>query len=606
MSLSLTPFNNTINAVTTPLPRVVAADKPADKTVTPKFGNGVGQVFNTVMGKIESNRTLELFVEDLLGMGALRTGIDYNRGYFLGLKEKKNKAAGEERALREVCSFITDIFAAGLVAKLLGWALDGFKSRKNGFSQDFVSFKSLDAFNKLLNESPVKDRQSFNTALAEKLATNNTAASAKEIRTILNSADDNSKKLSATATDKATKIAKLLKQENFDVTINNKHFGLDALLEDAEILGKRVREKATKTNDNWLTVAKSQLKKTVRNKKIQLIGMPIAAAMTFSVPFFSRWVTRKVFKIYTYPGEQGLASFDNGQQKIKNYFGNPLFSAQQSAADQFSVTNAGNSSLYKGRIQVGRNFSPFVEPTLENSNSVMPIPGKSTNPAFDKKFIYTVAQSKTKNPELSDQQESGFQKLFPYVSEKLSKGNPLPLLMSVVPSLVFATGLFFNTTTRRFIKKPFQGGFKGISQRLQRTFDFGKGFPHTTGPQIASLFGLLIIGRLLTSRTPIEFRERLMDSVAGWSLLIMGTPTLKRFFARKRLDLLKTDQFGRKVLKTSKEVKAFASKKGQKAYTNMGRGALGLNILLLGIIEPIAAILWTKAAGSKTAGTRPA
>ncbi|MEB3029894.1 hypothetical protein VJI72_08895, partial [Parvimonas micra] len=61
--------------------------------------------------------------------------------------------------------------------------------------------------------------------------------------------------------------------------------------------------------------------------------------------------------------------------------------------------------------------------------------------------------------------------------------------------------------------------------------DFSKKLPFTGTQQMAAGFAVLITARLLGSRSDNEFRERLIDSFAGWGLWIFGTPLLKKGIA---------------------------------------------------------------------------
>jgi hypothetical protein len=70
---------------------------------------------------------------------------------------------------------------------------------------------------------------------------------------------------------------------------------------------------------------------------------------------------------------------------------------------------------------------------------------------------------------------------------------------------------------------------KGAGQAWLKMFDFKKLAPFTGQQQMAAVFALLITSRLLNARTDNEYRERLVDSFAGWGLWILGTPIIKRF-----------------------------------------------------------------------------
>ena len=95
------------------------------------------------------------------------------------------------------------------------------------------------------------------------------------VANILNNTSKANQKPSKIGLDQATEIAKLLKQDNFDIKINKKQFGLDALLEDAEIFTKRIGQRATKALD---PVA------AVETQKVRLDPFPIALVQLADLP----------------------------------------------------------------------------------------------------------------------------------------------------------------------------------------------------------------------------------------------------------------------------------------------------------------------------------
>jgi hypothetical protein len=212
--------------------------------------------------------------------------------------------------------------------------------------------------------------------------------------------------------------------------------------------------------------------------------------------------------------------------------------------------------------------------------------------------------------------------LFPYLTESVREGNYLPLLVSLIP-LPFAAGLF-NTAERKF-NLPFQlkeGSFKNALMAIKEKglkaalaleknpnfkriwrngLDFGKSFPFTTQQQIATMFAFLIFSRLTSARSENEFRERSVDSGMGWVLWILGTPLIKEMFAKIiNPKLLKAS--GR--FKSREEVIRFLTgdllKKTEKNYVWFSAVSMAITVALIGIIEPLVAIQWTKRNGTSS------
>jgi hypothetical protein len=178
------------------------------------------------------------------------------------------------------------------------------------------------------------------------------------------------------------------------------------------------------------------------------------------------------------------------------------------------------------------------------------------------------------------------------------------MLLALLP-IPIAAGVF-DTVNWKFLK-PF-------SKAWRNSLDFSKSAPFTTQQQMAATFALLIISRLMASRSDNEFRERIVDSGLGWILWILGTPIIKRAVAGY-LDhkaeqglLLKEVPIGpgqtRKMLRTSAEINQLGEymhkvspemiAKAQKQLKWISRGSLLSSLVLLGIIEPFVAIQWTK------------
>ena len=467
-----------------------------------------------LMGFLGKDRIRELILEDLVGFGLLRTGLDFCRGYFYGTDEKLNLEAAEERIFREVMSIVTDIVISGVAAYGLGKALD---ARNGGVSQKFVEYTSLDAFKGVLADAQHKTGKS----------TMNEEGVAKALAKAIVGPEGSNHKAYATIlkqvqsrqghSDRAVTIAKALEMETLDRTIHtrwgkalhNPTLPLDKLLQNWDIIRQAVNKNLQgAATTSWQEGLLHTLKATSRNKNAQLACLSLGLVGTALVPPVTRWLTKQINGMDYYPAEKG-----------------------------------------------------FRTPEQERAEH-------QAQPGF-------------------------WNKHFPYVTASLKKGNPLPLIGGLVP-LIFATGVF-NTVTRRFVN-PFKPGFR---TQLKYMLDFGKTFPFTNQQQIASLFAVLISSRVLFSRSQIEYRERAIDSGLGWMTWILGTPLLKLSLARMGNPALVKRVNGVQSLKTGTELsklmpKGSARDKALGQHVWFGFGGLMFNLLMLGIVEPVASILWTR------------
>jgi hypothetical protein len=181
--------------------------------------------------------------------------------------------------------------------------------------------------------------------------------------------------------------------------------------------------------------------------------------------------------------------------------------------------------------------------------------------------------------------KKGFwEKHFPYVSEALKNGNPLPLGLALAP-LLAAVGAF-DTYKRRFIN-PIQGLREGT---LKKLFDFSKKAPFTSQQQMAAMFALLITSRLLSSRSDNEYKERVLDSGVGWLAWIIGTPLLKQGISKLAASELLTKEG---TLKSREAVEAF-SRQALAKNVWVGIGSTLGTIGILGLGAPWAGIKLTQ------------
>lgn len=198
------------------------------------------------------------------------------------------------------------------------------------------------------------------------------------------------------------------------------------------------------------------------------------------------------------------------------------------------------------------------------------------------------------------------EKHFPYMSELIQRKSPI-LLLPLLP-LALAMGLFDTRALSRFaFKEAFNAPWKkAFIPRLKEMYQFGKGVPFTTQQQMASCFAFLIFSRMVTARSDIEFRERSVDSLLGWTTWILGTPILKRGLSRLlEKQMAGTRLFNRSgVLRTRAEIEHFPiagenRSRSLSAHLLTRFSSVIFTILTLGILEPVAAIKWTAHQGKK-------
>lgn len=206
---------------------------------------------------------------------------------------------------------------------------------------------------------------------------------------------------------------------------------------------------------------------------------------------------------------------------------------------------------------------------------------------------------------------------FPYLHEAFGQGKAGAFLLSLLP-LPFAFGLLDcnklpTALLRGKLSEAVNWPNQGFGKRLSALLQFGKKFPFTTPQQIAACFAFLIFSRLITSRSEIEFRERLVDSFGGLLMWQLVTPMLKHTFARKWAPegLMKTVD-GKPMMRTRTEVqrlvetglgskeqvvnklKQLGTNSVMGKYVALSSASLGISLFVLGILEPYLAIKWTE------------
>ncbi|MDX2084724.1 MAG: hypothetical protein SFZ03_04980 [Candidatus Melainabacteria bacterium] len=565
-----------------------------------RFGSGGGALasagldattrqIQSFFNLIAPNRTMEMITEDAIGFGVLRSGMDGARGYLYG-DNKPNGLAALERFCREVCSIITDNIAAGLAAFGIGAAMTQWAGKPH-MANTFSSFESMELFEHIAKQSqhredflqriveqmdlPQTDRRSlmahvFNWQNIEALS-NTGGAAGRPTTTAM------------TPTDLAEKAAKLLQQEAFDVsfkpggaTYAGGHIPLPDLLEDLNALNRHVAKQmgvqAEHHPSTWSNAAKGLLETTLQVKKGRILpAMAVAATLTFTAPFAISAMTKRFFGVDTYPGQLGLdkKADARAKQPVKNAY-QP---GQTLQPQPYWAWRTRGQMPYQLATETG-----------------FTLPGQHFGSASGSLARFGPTQEATQ-PKTHN---TLWQKLFPYLHQSIQQGNLLPALLTVAPLWPALGG--FDTVARRFTN-PLSRAFR---QNWYKLFDFTKGFPFTAQQQIASLFGVLITARLASARTGIEFRERWVDSTAGWMLWILGTPAIKQGVARW-MDATQGTRFIKPngALRTAEEIQRLIAEpalrqKMLKTNIWMGAAATVSTWVLLGIVEPLAAILWTQ------------
>ena len=193
---------------------------------------------------------------------------------------------------------------------------------------------------------------------------------------------------------------------------------------------------------------------------------------------------------------------------------------------------------------------------------------------------------------------------FAYVTKSIRHGNPIPLLISMIP-LPLALG-FFETKkiALQGFKAAFQNPFaKGFDKRFLKLFEFSKVFPFATSQQISSIYAMLILSRTASARNRIEFRERVVDAFLGWTIWMLATPKLQQVFAqwsdKTGKTLLLKMVNGIQQMKSTTEIERLiknpvVAKASRQMYTIIGFASMMSTIVLLGLIEPYFSIKLTE------------
>lgn len=555
----------------------------------PSFGanwlTSLGNRYVDAYEWVGATRAREMIGEDFLGNGVLRTLSDAARGLVFGTGHL-NWVLGRERITREASSILTDNVSAGVMAFALGSLVD---RHLGTLTNSNVHLGTVSLVREHLPKASSFDE--VLSGIRDTIATHHRDASPAEALPGLLNGQQLSQLLTPTpgkystpacnpesVQSLATNIARALKLRDFHLTIPfpNKTDQpptvitqeLPRFLEDLALLQHGLSARP------WDQAA-ATLQQTHRWKSARIGLMAASLGLTMAVPHANKWLTRKLNGIDYYPGDEGLANAPRTRLSQQGYQG----------------TGEDRQALAQPH--------PLSRPDWR-------------------------------------------ERLFPFVTEQWRQGNPLPALGAAVP-LLFASGLF-RTGARQFVvpalkafewrlpaalNRMAQGGgasegatwMKGLPARQwvrdwAGSLDYERGFPWTTQQQMAMLFAGLITSRIASARSANEYRERTVDGVLGWGLWILGSPVIrpllgKHLFQAEKFELLGPDR----SLRTSAELAAFAKdaldkkglslEKAQRQLSVVQSAAFGLNVVLMGVVEPFISMMTTLAYNRRGTQTPP-
>ncbi len=532
--------------------------QPKKPVIAPRFGvaphvaelKGLTRVADQVFKRVTYDRTTEMLLEDFVGFGLLRTWMDLRRGKTYGDEQQNNLPAASERMARETLSILTDNVLAGGVAYAVAKALDG---KHKGFSNQFIDFDTLSLFREIagkLDPDKAKAQATAEEAFLQALQTRLNPEDPAACKRLLQEAWVSGKKAPVKST--------------FGQSLQNWWHGKQDVksLQDATKLANAIRPKAE--SYGWTNALKDGVPRTFKLDSL------LDDVSRFSRHMNGTWAAEQAQKAA--PCWKTLA-----ESSIKHTL--------QTKATRIPVAML---------AAMGATFAvPFVITELTRKIwGINYYPGEIG--LKDKESLEKASGNSS---------QTFWQRHFPYITESLKNGNPVPFLTTLLP-VPLAFGLY-DTVNRKM--------FRGGKRQWLKMFDFQKARPFTAQQQMASVFALLITSRLLNSRTDNEFRERMVDSFAGWGIWILGTPLIKEAVARisdaKWGTKLLKEVNGKRVLRTreeiehlllpqlqhlpAKEAKAIADRT-LSASARLGIGSTVATMLMLGIVEPWIGIKWTQ------------
>lgn len=448
--------------------------------------------------------------------------------------EQNNQLAATERMARETASIFTDNILPGLIALGMG----RLWANRQGFSNQFIGQDTVALFQAAAENA--KHPEQFIQALVKALPGDQHADDnlAEVLETHLKAAWESGAKSSGTSYGQ-----KLLIGMGFQEDPGRK--------EQLDAAEKMIR-----------SLSGGQLKSFEREIQVQGKRVPMRLDnLLDDVSRFSRFMNQSAKK-----GEWN----QHARQAIEKTLKAPKVRIPVAMLTAMAATFAIPFLLSEATRKItGINYYPG-EIGLRKDEATFPVNQANASPGF-------------------------FERHFAYLTESMKNGNPLPLIGSLLP-LPAALGLF-NTEKMSVGAHPKKWFVTSLKQ-AGRLLDFQKGFPHTTQQQMAALFALLISSRLMNARSDNEYRERLVDSAAGWGLWILGTPLIKRAAATFSDSKLGTSLLSQGSLRSRDDIERLlqgaVKDRTLKAHSLLGAGSTIATMLLLGIVEPWIGIKWTQ------------
>ena len=498
------------------------------------------------------NRPLEMFLEDFVGFGVLRTAIDMLRGLFFG-NDHLNWALGRERITREGCSILTDNVSAGVFATGVAFGVGALIDRQVGqLMKSNVGFDSLHLMKASLSNIHVPESLTEHSTQSLKALLEEQCGQQLKPRTLT------AERLAA-ALNKTNgqSMGKLAQQVAYELNLNTFGLKLPHGLKDGST--ELIEHSLPELLEDWalmhqglagksLTAARGLVETTLKWKSARLAVLLGSFALTLSVPKVNHWLTKKLHGLDSYPGELGL----NTQQAQPPGFNGTGFDAEGLA----------QAESVKAPTWWEKAF-PYVGEKLKQGNP-LPLLGSMLPLVFATGLFDTYAKH------------------------------------FVVPAIAGLKegALQLGRFTLVQAKRPAVFG-----RHFNRLLQFEKKAPWTSQQQIAMLFAGLIGARLVSARSGTEYRERAVESTLGWSTWILGSPIIKGLLAKGSGEAFALLRPGTKQLRSVAELEAFAGKEltakgktldqAKTALDTIGLKALLINVGLMGIAEPVLAMFTT-------------
>ncbi len=614
---------------------------------TPQFGL-IGKEFSRLYNNVMSKDASKAIAEDVLGFGVFRTLFDLFRPYFYKGNTGENDlnlSLARERVVREMGNLFSSNFLSGLVIFSLAKGMHTLGKKNLG--NEFIGLETQEVF-RHFTASPYKNStpEQFIHRIAGYLAKGNPTETSR-IAMLLNKhgqllspekrAKDLAELKQLTNNISDTKLVKIANQVPANASVGSVEKTISAIghhvnfetgqleaaiskLEKALAKG----QKAAKNNGDlaqWLASSKADNlnKQLAQKSKALAMWQPLKQTIHTQED-----ITERAAKKITHTLNPKQTHFDITRTLPTNKYKH-TFSASEFITDvhRFLTNTKGRytpaeqaptrwakhaNKLLKRTQRFNRWGIPLAYGVGFALTVAVPILNKLLTQKVDNTKSYPGIKGLMSLKPVDTEKAPWYERLMPYVTEELKKGNSIPLLLGLLP-LPLAFGMVNNAALRagkfaNIRNNPFK---RGGARKLLRLFQFRKGFPFVSVQQLAALCATVAATRNLTTRDGLEMRERFVDTYAGWLLWIPIIPNIHRLIAKK-LDkkhgthMVKHKSTGG-VLRSGAEIRQFFP----KAAVNKTLGILGkldkrtfvAMVFMLGIVEPYIAIKWTEQQAKK-------